>query len=215
MRFYERKSYTASSMTPELSQAKAAIAKLPSPSGKNARSSGSTQSQQQGGPAVTINPPSGFKAHQTPLYAIAYPNDWNARAGQDGVSATLSAADGLIPGPNGQQDIGHGIILNFGNPQSNDINVATEELLRGISQGNPNLRASGNPESVRIDGYVGRLTPMVSQSAMRRGEREMVLVLTVMHTKGMFYGVFVAPESRWRIAEPEYRQMMQTLRFSR
>ena len=50
---------------------------------------------------------------------------------------------------------------------------------------------------------------------MRNGEKENVLILTVMHPQGMFYGVFIAPESRWRVAEPEYQQIMQTLRFSR
>jgi hypothetical protein len=36
-----------------------------------------------------------------------------------------------------------------------------------------------------------------------------------MHPKGMFYAVFIAPQSRWRVAEPEYQQMIQTLRFSK
>ena len=68
---------------------------------------------------------------------------------------------------------------------------------------------------MKIDNYVGKLTALQGNSGMRKGEKENIYVLTVMHTKGMFYGIFVAPESRWQVAEPEYQQMMQTLRFSR
>lgn len=212
MKYYEQRQYVASNMTPELSQAKAIIKSLPAPKKPVAGQAGTVQAPN--GPAVSTNVPNGFKPFQTSLYAIGYPNDWNARPGQDNVSATLTAADGIVKGANGQEDIGHGVILSFGKPQSNDINTATDELLKGIMQGNPNLRSNGTPQSVRIDNFVGRITPLQGPSTMRSGERENVLILTVMHTQGMFYGVFIAPESRWRVAEPEYRLMMQSLRFS-
>ncbi|MBI2686345.1 MAG: M48 family metalloprotease [Acidobacteria bacterium] len=213
MKFYDRKNYETASTTPELTQAKSIIKRLPAPPKRTAQGSGSAQAPQ--GPAVTTNVPEGFKAHQTTLYAMAYPSDWSSRPADDGVSATLAASDGIVRGANGQDDIGHGVILSFVKPQSNDINTATDELIKGLTQGNPNLRASGNTQSLRIDNYVARITPMQGQSSMRQGERENVMILTVMHTQGMFYGVFIAPESRWRVAEPEYRQMMQTLRFKR
>lgn len=212
MKFYPQRSYEASSLTPELAQAKAIIKKLPAPPKKAAQTAAV---QAPRGPAVTTNVPNGFKAHQTSLYAIAYPGDWTARPGQDGVSATLTAADGVVKAANGAEDIGHGILISFVKPPSNDINAATDELLKGILQGNPNLRANGAAQSVRIDNYVGRITPLQGSSSMRNGEKENVLIVTVMHPQGMFYGAFVAPESRWRVAEPEYQQILQTLRFSR
>ena len=211
MKFYKAKSYEASALTPELTQAKAMIKKLPAPAKKPAAGAG----QAPTGPAVSTNVPNGFKQHQNALYAIAYPGDWNAKPGQDGVSASLTAADGVVKGANGQDDIGHGILLNFVKPSSNDINAATDELLKGITQGDPNLKPYGAAQNVKIDNYVGKLTALQGNSGMRKGEKENIYVLTVMHTKGMFYGIFVAPESRWQVAEPEYQQMMQTLRFSR
>ncbi|HEU0120028.1 MAG TPA: M48 family metallopeptidase, partial [Bryobacteraceae bacterium] len=215
MKFYEQKNYVASNMTPELSNAKAIIKRLPAPAKRPAQgqqSSGSSVPAPQG-PAVTTSVPSGFKAYQNTLYAMAYPDDWSARPGQDGVSATLSASDGVVRGQNNQEDIGHGVILNFVKPQSNDLNAATDQLIQGIMQGNPNLKTNGAAQSIRIDNFSGRITPMQGPSSMRSGERENVLILTVMHPQGMLYGVFIAPESRWRVAEPEYRQMMQSLRF--
>jgi hypothetical protein len=214
MKFYERKNYDAAAVPPELVKARQIIKSLPPPPKKPApgQANGGVQAPQ--GPAVTTSVPNGFKAHQTPLYAMAYPNDWNARPAQDGVSASLVAADGVVRGANGQEDIGHGVLVSFVKPASNDINAATDELLKGILQGNPNLRANGNAQQVRIDNYVGKLTPLQGPSSLRSGDRENVLILTVMHPQGMFYAAFVAPQSRWRVAEPEYRQMMQTLRFA-
>ncbi len=211
MKFYKAKPYETSALTPELTQAKATIKKLPAPVKKPA--AGAVQAPT--GPAVSTTVPNGFKQHQNALYAIAYPGDWNAKPGQDGVSASLTAADGVVKGANGQDDIGHGILLNFVKPNSNDINTSTDELIKGITQGDPNLKPYGAAQNVKIDNYVGKLTALQGQSGMRKGEKENIYVLTVMHTKGMFYGIFVAPESRWQVAEPEYQQMMQTLRFSR
>jgi len=211
MRFYPQKSYEAASVTPELAQARSIIKTLPAPVKRPAR--GQVQAPQ--GPAVSTSVPNGFKAHQTSLYAIAYPDDWTARAGQDGVSASVTATDGVVKGANGQDDIGHGMLIEFVKPQSADINAATDAHINGILQSNPALKVSSNSQSVKIDGYVGRITPIQGPSGMRSGEKENVLVLTVMHTQGMFVGVFIAPQSRWRVAEPEYEQMMQTLRFRR
>lgn len=213
MRFYQAKKYDAAAVPPELAQARAIIQKLPAPAKKPAAGQGQTQAPT--GPAVTTSVPRGFKAHQTAVYAMAYPDDWSVQPAQDGVSATLAAADGIVRGANGQNDIGHGVLTSFVQPSSSDINQATDELLKGILQGNPSLRTAGSAQSVRVDGYVGRLTPLQGPSGMRRGEQENVRLLTVMHPKGMFYAVFIAPESRWRVAEPEYQQMMQTLRFSK
>jgi hypothetical protein len=212
MKFYPQKSYEGATLTPDLIRAREIIKKLPPPA-KSPAQQGQVPAPQ--GPAVTTNVPSGFKAHQTSLYAIAYPGDWTARPAQDGVSASIVASDGAVKGANNQEDIGHGVLINFAKPQSNDINAATEEIIKGITQGNPNLRVSGAAQSQKVDNYVARLTPLQGPSSLRSGEKENVLLLTVMHPQGLFYGIFIAPESRWRVAEPEYRQMIQTLRFSR
>jgi predicted Zn-dependent protease len=215
MKFYEAKTYETATLTPELTNAKAIIKRLPAPPKKPAAGAASAPVQAPAGPAVSTSVPSGFKTQANSIYALAYPGDWSAKTGQDGVSATLAAADGIVKGANGQDDIGHGILLNFVKPASTDINAATDELLKGLTQGDPNIKPYGAAQSVKIDNYVGKLSSLQGQSGLRKGEKENIYILTVMHPKGMFYGIFVAPESRWRVAEPEYQQIMQTLRFGR
>jgi hypothetical protein len=111
--------------------------------------------------------------------------------------------------------VGHGVIISFTKPQSNDLNRETEQLIRGMQQGQAELRTAGNVQNVRVDGLDGRLVPMTNVSSLRRGERENVLILTVGHQAGLFYAIFVAPEGRWRIAEPEFQEMMRSIRFAR
>jgi Zn-dependent protease with chaperone function len=212
MRFYPQKSYDNAAITPELAQARAIIGKLPPPPKKPAAPA---QVQAPKGPAVSTSVPNGFKAHQTSLYAIAYPDDWTAKPDRDGLSATLHTADGVVKGANGQEDIGHGVLISFVKPRSNDINAATDELLKGLTQDNPDLRITGSAQSLRIDNLAALVTPLQGPSGLRKGQRENVRILTVMHPQGLFYGVFIAPESRWRVAEPEYQQMFQTLRFAK
>lgn len=211
MKFYPRATYETAALTPELTRAREIIKKLPPPPKKAAPA----QVQAPQGPAVSTNVPNGFKAHQTSLYALGYPGDWTARPAQDGVSASLTAADGVVKGANGAEDIGHGILISFVKPSSTDLNAATDELLKGILQGNPDLKVNGNAQTAQLDGFPAKLTPLQGPSSLRKGEKENVLILSVMHSKGMFYGIFIAPESRWRVAEPEYQQIMKTLRFSR
>lgn len=211
MKFYPRKAYDASAIPPELVTARDAIKRLPPP--PKPQQGGQAAPVQ--GPPVTVSAPQGFRAHQTPLYAMVYPDDWSAKTQQDNVSATLLARDGAVRGANGQDDIGHGVLISFGKPQSNDINQASDELIKALQQGQQELRTAGSPQGVRVDGLNGRVTPMTNASSLRKGERENILVLTVMHKQGLFYAIFVAPESRWRVAEPEYQQMMQSLRFAR
>jgi Zn-dependent protease with chaperone function len=209
MQFYEQRNYRGSEMTQALAQAKQLVKSLPPPPKRTPQGVAAPQ-----GPPVRINPPSGFRAHQTPLYGMAYPDDWVLKPSQDGVSATMHASDGVVRGQNGE-DIGHGVLISFVKPSSNDIGAATEELIRGMQQDNQNLRATGNSQAIRVDGLNGRITPLEGQSNLRRGEREVIQVLTVMHSQGMFYAVFIAPESRWRVASQEYDRMIQTLRFAR
>ncbi|MBM3787519.1 MAG: hypothetical protein FJW30_24450 [Acidobacteria bacterium] len=212
MKFYPQREYMPSAISPQLTSAREVIKRLPAPP-KPQQGGGQVQAPQ--GPPVSINAPQGFRVYQNSLYAIAYPGDWAGRNGQDGVSATVAPQDGIVRGQNGQEDIGHGVILNFGRPQSSDLNRETEQLIRGMQQGQPELKTAGNVQSVRVDGLDGRIVPMTNVSGLRRGERENVIVLTVMHRSGMFMGIFVAPESRWRVAEPEFQEMMRSLRFAR
>jgi beta-barrel assembly-enhancing protease len=210
MRHYDRRQYNNGNSA-QLASTKDFLKTLPAPvKGQPGQQAGAAAQ----GPPVAISAPSGFKAHQTSLYATAYPNDWQIKPGQDGVSVTLHTADGIVRARDGSEQIGHGVIQSFAQAQANNIDAATQELVKGLQQSNPGVQVAGKSQSLRIDGYTARLTPMVGPSPLRSNEREYILLLSVMHPRALFYGVYIAPESRWRVAEAEFQRMMQSIRFA-
>jgi len=150
---------------------------------------------------------------QSPLYAIAYPDDWQSQLAQDQVSLTMAASDGVIRGQNGQNDIGHGVLVAINQVQSQNLDNETNSLLQGLLQGNPGVRQTGNAQRIQVNGQQGILTSLEGQSGLKRGEKEIIRVLTIMHPRGLFNAVFVSPESRWRIADGEYQEMIRSIRF--
>jgi Zn-dependent protease with chaperone function len=212
MQFYPRADYQPDAPTADFLAAKAAAKALPAPP-KRPQQSGTAPATQNGGPGPDTVAPRGFKVERTSLYAMAYPDDWQGQLAQDQVSLTLAAADGLVRGQNGQNDVGHGVLVAVNQVRSQNLDQETDTLVRDLLQGNPGVRQTGNGQRIRVSGQVALLTPLEGQSGLKRGEKEIIRVLTVMHPRGLFHAVLVAPESRWRIAEGEYDEMIRSIRF--
>lgn len=212
MQFYPRATYQPAAPTAEFLAARAAAKALPPPA-KRPQQGAVAAPQGGGGQMPTTQAPRGFKVQQSPLYAIAYPDDWQSQLSQDQVSLTMSAADGIIRGQNGQNDVGHGVLVAINQVQSQNLDNETNGLMKGLMQGNPNVRQMGNVQRIQVNGQPANLISLEGQSSMKRGEREIIRVLTVMHPRGLFNAIFVSPESRWRIAEGEYQEMMRSIRF--
>ena len=212
MQFYPRANYLPEAPTADFLAAKAAAKALPAPP-KRPQQGGPAPAAQNGGPGPDTVPPAGYKVQRSPLYAMAYPEDWQSQLAQDQVSLTLAAADGLVRGQNGQNDVGHGVLVAINQARSQNLDQETEALVRGLLQGNPGVRQTGGVQRMRVSGQAANLISLEGQSGMKRGEKEVIRVLTVLHPRGLFHAVFVAPESRWRIAEGEYNEMMRSIRF--
>jgi len=212
MRFYPRANYESTAATADFNAAKAVARGMPKPPAK--RQQGTVAAPpQNGGRQPDTQARQGFKVQRTPLYAIALPDDWQSQLAQDQVSLTLAAADGLLKGANGQNDVAHGVLISINQVQSQNLDNETQALLKGLLQGNSGVRQTGNSERLQVNGAPALLTAFEGQSGMRQGEREIIRVLTVMHPQGLFNAVFVSPESRWRMAESEYQEMIRSLRF--
>jgi beta-barrel assembly-enhancing protease len=211
MQFYPRANYLSSTPTQEFLAAKNVAKGLPPPAQRPQQ--GAVAAPQNGGPMPNTQAPRGFKVQQSPLYAIAYPDDWQGQLAQDQVSLTLAAADGIIRGQNGQNDVGHGVLVAINQVQSQNLDNETNALLKGLLQGNPGVRQTGNAQRIQVNGQQALLISLEGQSGMKRGEKEIIRVLTIMHPRGLFNAVFVAPESRWRIADGEYQEMIRSIRF--
>ncbi len=212
MQFYPRADYETTVATADFNAAKTIAKSMPKPPARPPQGSVAAPPANGGRPPDTQARP-GFKVQRTSLYAIALPDDWLSQLAQDQVSLTLAAADGLLKGANGQNDVAHGVFISIIKTQSQNLNTETQALLKGLLQGNSGLRQTGNPQPTQVNGAPALLTAFVGQSSMRQGEKEIIRVLTLIRPQGLFNAVFVAPDSRWRIADPEYQEMIRSLRF--
>lgn len=208
MRFYPKRNYTTGENSAEFQAAKTAARSMPKPTQRQG-----ALSVPSGGRAPETQAPSGFKVLRSPLYAIAHPDDWRAELGQDQVSATLTPQDGAIQGADGQSDIGHGVLITMSQAQSKDIATETKSYIQSLLQGNQGVRQVGNSQRIQVNNYVAMQTALEGQSKLRRGEKEIIRVLTVMHPQGLFRAIMIAPEGRWNIAGREYEQMINSIRF--
>jgi predicted Zn-dependent protease len=211
MQFYPRANYQSDTPTADFLAAKAVAKGLPPPAKRPQQ--GAVAAPQNGGQMPTTQAPRGFKVQQSPLYAIAYPEDWQSQLAQDQVSLTMAAADGIIRGQNGQNDVGHGVLIAINQVQSQNLDNETNSFLQGLLRGNSGVRQTGNAQRIQVNGQQALLLSLEGQSGMKRGEKEIIRVLTIMHPRGLFNAIFVSPESRWRIAEGEYQEMMRSIRF--
>jgi hypothetical protein len=112
--------------------------------------------------------------------------------------------------------IGYGAILSYYKPQSNSIDLArdTQDLVEQLQQQNNGLQQSGKGQTTKVDGITAMLTQL-SNSSPFNGQREVDWLLTVPRQEGLFYTIFISPESQWSTMKPVFNQMIDSLQFAR
>ena len=92
-----------------------------------------------------------------------------------------------------------------------DLLNATWELLQEMQEVNPNLRAAIAPRQVNVGGNSGLIVGLTGPSPY--GGAESNLLLTVVRPQGVFYMVFIAPESHYDRLQPTFERMVHSIRF--
>ncbi len=201
-------------------RAKGLVKSLPPPKKKSQVSQGG-----QGGapPAVGVVPmpslselrPSGnFKTAQNGGFSIQYPDNWQTQSDQSGGSLTIAPAKGMI---NNGQAIGYGSQFNFQpfqNGQQVTLQQATQSLIQMLQQGDPNMKVAQNGQQIQVDGYQGMITMLTAGSPFQ-GQKENDVLLTVTLPQGVFWGVFVAPESDMPNVQGTFQRMIQSIKFAK
>ena len=202
-------------------RAKAIVKALPPPK-KRLRQA--AQGQQGGAPPAVgvvpmpslseLRPSSNFKTAQNGGFSIQYPDNWQTQADQSGASLTIAPAKGMI---NSGQAIGYGSQFNFQpfqNGQQVTLQQATQSLIQMLQQGDPNMKIAQNSQQTQIDGYQGLVTMLTAGSPFQ-GQKEDDVLLSVTLPQGVFWGVFVAPDSDMPNVQATFQRMMQSIKFVR
>jgi Zn-dependent protease with chaperone function len=187
-------------------------ANVPAPSGNSGGNGGSSATL--GNVSWDRVKPSGnFKALQSDVLNISYPENWQAGSDPSSGGITIAPQAGV-----GQEAIAYGVVIGGGQDQNaNSLDQATQDLVQSLQQSNPGLQVSGNPQPIRVNGMEGRSVTLKGNSPIEKNgkpEPERDRLVTVPRPQGgLIYLVFIAPENDFSRLSSTYDKMLNSLQL--
>lgn len=157
-----------------------------------------------------VRPSGNFTQFQDSGISIAYPDNWKAASGQNGV--TIGPPAGISQGA-----VAYGALMGVAQDRNaSNIDQATQDLVQNLEQQNQ-VKAAGQISRVSVNGSEGRSIYLRGQSPIQKDgqplpERDW-LVTTSSPQGGLLYMIFVAPESDFDQLRPTYEKMLNSLQM--
>ena len=164
--------------------------------------------------APTDRPGSRLRSYSGRSYSFQYPDNWQVQTDRQGDAVTIAPPSGIVQAAGGQTLIGYGLQADYFAPQdgSADLNGDTQALIRQLRQSNPDMRVGRDTRNIEVAGRPALLTTLYSRSPYR-GEQEVDALVTVARPEGLFYVVFIAPQSLFDQIQPAFEDMLRSIRF--
>jgi hypothetical protein len=145
---------------------------------------------------------------------LSYPDNWQVFGDQQGNMVTIAPQQGVIQ--NGSNvAVGYGLEVSYYFPPGDtlDLNRDTQGLTRQLMQQNSDMRVSGTSQETSVGGHRGLITNLTNRSPVK-GESESDTLVTVPRPEGLFYMIFIAPQSEADQIQDVIRQVIASVRFS-
>ncbi len=146
-------------------------------------------------------------------FSISYPDNWQVFGDQNS-AVTIAPQSGVL-----QNAVAYGMMINTYQPEDANANLdqATHELLASLRQSNPDLRAIGPDENIRVNGIAGKSVDLVGNSPLRdqsgRAAQERDWLVALMRKDGfLLYVVSIAPDKDFEALRPTFEQMLKSLK---
>ncbi|HTT32904.1 MAG TPA: M48 family metallopeptidase [Methylomirabilota bacterium] len=170
------------------------------------------------GPAGPPAPPSGnFATYEASSYSLKYPDNWKKLPGGSGDKGASFAPDGgVVDDGSGHGALAYGLIVDVAQASgtSNDwdaLNTATEQMIRGLQQTNPNMKITRQSERVRLNGQPGLSTYLTNDSPV--GGQETDWVISALRPEGLVYFICVAPQPSYDKYDKTFSAILDSVRF--
>ena len=162
----------------------------------------------------TERPSSQFRPYRGRSFSLQYPDNWQVSADRQANAVTITPSSGVVEGLGGRSLIRYGLEVDYYSASSGpvDLNRDTQELIRRLKQTNPDTRIGREGRPVQVDGQPAILNTLYSRSPYR-GEQEMDVLATVARPEGLFYIVFIAPESLFDQVQPTFEDILRSVKF--
>lgn len=156
-----------------------------------------------------------LKEYSGRAFTMLYPSNWQVLS-DDAQSkvVTIAAAEGIVQGPGGGTSIGYGLEAGTYLPDSGTIDLErdTQAFIRQLTSSNPDLRAERS-ETATVAGQRAVITTLHNRSPFPN-ETEVDWLVTVARPEGLFYFIFIAPQSEFERVRGVFDQMLQSVRFN-
>ena len=208
--------------TPEFTQVRARLQRMsPAPTMEQVMKQGGTGNRRAGGTGTGY--PSGQVGRVEPpsnrwetfdggnLFRIAVPDNWRELQGNNSVTF---APEGGYGEYRGQSVFTHGLQVGMEASNQRNLRAATNELLQGLAQSNPQLRQSGGYTNVNIAGRPGLATVLTNMSDVTREQERIALYTTQLNDGSVFFVVGVAPAREFNAYRQIFNRSVQTLQLN-
>ncbi len=161
----------------------------------------------------SVRPSGRLREYKGSAFILSYPDNWQVFGDQQGNMVTIAPKEGVLQGQNGTA-VGYGLEVSYYFPQGDSIelNKDTQALLQSLMQQNQGLKISRPAQATQIGGQRGLITTLVGRSPFP-GETEVDTLVTVARPEGLFYIVFIAPQSEHSQIEGAIQTVLNTVRF--
>ncbi len=163
--------------------------------------------------APAIRPSSRLREYRSEGYAISYPENWQVFGGNS-AAVTIAPRDAIFQGAGNATQIGYGVEISFYYPEGDRIDLKrdTEALASQLQQQNSGMTRQSQ-RTITVAGQQALLTTFNSRSPFQN-EKEVDAMVTVQRPQGLFYLVFIAPQSEWSAVQTIFESMLKSIRFS-
>jgi hypothetical protein len=126
---------------------------------------------------------------------------------------TIAPENGILPTRDGSEALVRGAMAGFFRTREGSLQRRTDELIAGLERTNPGLAPlRGQRKGTRLNGREAESVLMEAPSIDNR--RELIWLNSVASPRGLFYIVFVAPESDYPALRPHFQNILRSVSFN-
>jgi len=151
---------------------------------------------------------------------MGYPDNWQVY-GEETSTLTLVPPEGIVQaGPASMPAVAYGALVSTFEPyapsgRQPSLSVATDQLIRELQRSNPNLRVTSQGRSFRHSSGQNMYSVMAAGDSPLAGEGEVNWIVTSFRPEGLWYVVFISPQSSFQSWQPSFQRMLDSVRFPR
>jgi Zn-dependent protease with chaperone function len=147
--------------------------------------------------------------------SLAYPSNWKNYTKKN--SVVVVPVGGIVDSGNGQGVLAWGVIggiaqVKSGNSASGDsLRENTQKLIEALQKENEAMDIDKGPAEINVDGQPALSTDLHNDSPAGGAEKDWLV--TVFGPGGLYYYIFVAPESDYPRFKPAFEGILSSVQF--